>query len=122
MISPEWMQVGINVGTFVLLLFLLPQAVGLVLLHRWWNRGWKVRIVVALLPAVLCFVISLAYWNVTAARITEAGRYPCGLLGAAAWWTTQMASLLNVAVGFAVLLVMIARRRRTDSRRQHAAC
>jgi hypothetical protein len=122
MTTPEWIQAGFRVGSFVVLLILLPQAVGFVLLRRWWTRGWTVRIIVAFLPLVVSFLISLVYWNVVATRISEAGGYACGMLGGVAWWTTQMVLVLNLAIGFAVLLLMRVRRRTDNSRRQQAAC
>ena len=119
---PEWIQVWTRVGTFVLLVFLVPQAIGLALLHRSWTRGWPVRIGVALVPAVSCFITSFVYWNVAADRIKEAGDYPCGMFGAAALWATLTAAALNVVVGLGIMLVLFARRRRTNSLNQHAAC
>ena len=119
---PEWMQVVIRVGTFVLLMFLVPQAIGLGLLHRFWSRGWPVRIALALVPAVSCFITSLIYWNVWADRMEKAGDYPCGMFGAAAVWSTLTTVALNVPLGLCMMMVMFAQRRRVNSLKQHAAC
>ena len=110
--TPEWMQIGLNILGFLALCLLLPQAIGLLLLHRSWNRHWTSKIAVVFVPAVLFFIASVVYWNITAIRMRGAGEYPCSLFGMLAWMTTWIGSALNIVVSLAILISLGVRRRR----------
>jgi hypothetical protein len=90
---------------------LIPQAIGFFAIHKTRNHSLVLRIFVPMIPAIVFFLLSSAFWGMAATGITESGQRICGGFAGVSLIVTALGVVMNLVLGIALQVIMSARGR-----------